>query len=622
VGHKDEVDALPPQTMWEVLAMQAPTIRRTVLDVLKEQGKLTDAQIQELQRVQQQVGQPVERLVVDLGFVSETDVLAAQARLLNVQYVDLSKVRPDESAISVVLSKIPAGYLREKKCVPVRIEQNRLYVAMVNPRDIVTIDELRMRTGLVPVPLLASPSQVEAALEELPAQGPTTAAPPPGRGGIGFGLEGDVENLLRQIDADRYGGETASGPLVGQIARVDAADVEAAQEAPIIRLVDTILREAIRNEATDIHIEPMQDRVRIRYRIDGILHEVLRLPKYLAAPLIARIKILGDMDVAEKRVPQDGRMRIEMQKRRFDVRISTIPTVHGEKAVLRLLDQTSPLMGLERLGLWEDDLAKVEYLMSQPYGMILSTGPTGSGKTTTQYSILHRLNTNEVNILTIEEPVEYEVAGINQVNVNRKAGVTFATALRAFLRQDPDIILVGEIRDLETADVAFQAALTGHLVLSTLHTNDAPTATTRLIEMGVEPFLISAAVIGVIAQRLGRRICTNCKEPLELKDDEKEAITMRFNVEPSVLDGKTLYRGRGCDICRYTGYKGRIGIFEVFVMNAEIADLVLRRAPISEIRDAAIASGMTTLLQDGWRKVLAGITTPQEVMRVVTTVGY
>jgi type IV pilus assembly protein PilB len=604
--------------VWEVLAMQAPTMRRTVLDVLKEQGKLTDEQIQAVLQAQQQaVGQPLERIIVDLGFASETDVLAAQARLLGVQYVDLNKVRPDESAISVVLSKVPANYLREKKCIPIRIEQNRLWVAMVNPRDIVTIDELRMRTGLVIVPLLASQSQIEAALEELPMQGPTPAAtvPPPGRGtGLGF----SVDDLLKQIDAERYGGEAAAGPLSGQIARVDATDVEAAQEAPIIRLLDTILREAIRNEATDIHIEPMQNAVRIRFRIDGILHEVLRLPKWLSAPLIARVKILGDMDVAEKRVPQDGRMRIEMQKKRFDVRISTIPTVNGEKAVLRLLDQTSPLMGLEKLGLWEDDLAKVEYLISQPYGMILSTGPTGSGKTTTQYSILHRLNTTEVNILTIEEPVEYEVPGINQVHVNRKAGVTFATALRAFLRQDPDIILVGEIRDLETADVAFQAALTGHLVLSTLHTNDAPTAATRLIEMGVEPFLISAAVIGVIAQRLARRICPNCKEPYKYPEE----LLMRFGTDLSELNGKELYRGRGCENCRYTGYRGRIGIFEVFVMNTEIADLILRRAPISEIRDAAIASGMTTLLQDGWRKVLAGITTPQEVLRVVTTVGY
>jgi type IV pilus assembly protein PilB len=339
----------------------------------------------------------------------------------------------------------------------------------------------------------------------------------------------------------------------------------------------------------------------------------------LAAPLVARVKILGDMDVAEKRVPQDGRMRIEMQKRRFDVRISTIPTVNGEKAVLRLLDQTSPMIGLEKLGLWEDDLAKVEFLMKQPYGMILSTGPTGAGKTTTQYSILHRLNTNEVNIVTIEDPVEYEVPGINQVHVNRKAGVTFATALRSFLRQDPDIILVGEIRDLETADIAIQAALTGHLVLSTLHTNDAPTAATRLIEMGVEPFLISASLIGVIAQRLARRICPNCKEVAQYDIEE---LAQRFGIDPSELDGKPLYRGRGCEQCRFTGYKGRIGIFEVFVMNTEIADLILRRAPISEIRDAAMTSGMTTMLQDGWRKIVAGITTPEEVLRVVATVGY
>lgn len=599
--------------------MQAPTARRTVVDILREQGKVTDAQLQEALRAHQATGQPIEQLLVDLGIVAETDMLAAQAQLLNVRYVDLQKVPPDDSAISVVLSKVPAAYLRERRCVPVRIEQNRLWVAMANPRDIPTIDELRLRTGLVIQPLLASPSQIQAALDQLPTQTPSGGATAPLGGGGGLGSF-DVSQILGQIDASRYGGEVTEGPLAGQVARVDEAEL--ADQAPVIRLLDTILREAIRNEASDIHIEPQHNGVRVRFRVDGMLHEVLRLPKWLAAPLVARVKILGDMDVAEKRVPQDGRMRIEMQKRRFDVRISTIPTVNGEKAVLRLLDQSAPMIGLERLGFWEDDLAKVEYLMKQPYGMILSTGPTGAGKTTTQYSILHRLNTNEVNIITIEDPVEYEVPGINQVHVNRKAGVTFATALRSFLRQDPDIILVGEIRDLETADIAIQAALTGHLVLSTLHTNDAPTASTRLIEMGVEPFLISASLLGVIAQRLARRVCANCKEPYQPDDEEKETLAARFNVDPSELDGKVLYRGRGCDQCRFTGYRGRIGVFEVFVMNTEIADLILRRAPISEIRDAAIASGMTTMLQDGWRKVLAGITTPQEILRVVTTVGY
>jgi type IV pilus assembly protein PilB len=602
--------------------MQAPTMRRTVVDILKEQGKLTNAQLQDALRAQQATGQPIEQVLVDLGIVSEADMLAAQARLLNVQYVDLQKVRPDESATSVVLSKVPAAYLREKRCIPVRIEQNRLWVAMANPLDIPTIDELRLRTGLVIQPLLASPAQIQAALEESLTQMPAWG----GMAGMGGAKMGarlgaspamDVSQIVGQIDASRYDGETAEGPLAGQVARVD--ETELADQAPVIRLLDTILREAVHNEASDIHIEPKQNNVRVRFRIDGILHEVLQLPKWLAAPLVARVKILGDMDVAEKRVPQDGRMRIEMQKRRFDVRISTIPTVNGEKAVLRLLDQTSPMIGLEKLGLWEDDLAKVELLMKQPYGMILSTGPTGAGKTTTQYSILHRLNTNEVNIVTIEDPVEYEVPGINQVHVNRKAGVTFATALRSFLRQDPDIILVGEIRDLETANIAIQAALTGHLVLSTLHTNDAPTAATRLIEMGVEPFLISASLIGVIAQRLARRICPNCKEVAQYDIEE---LAQRFGIDPSELDGKPLYRGRGCEQCRFTGYKGRIGIFEVFVMNTEIADLILRRAPISEIRDAAMSSGMTTMLQDGWRKIVAGITTPEEVLRVVATVGY
>ncbi len=592
-----------------------PRARRSVLDVLREKGKLTEPQIQEVVKAQQATNQPIEKVLMDLGYLDEAEVLAVSAELLGVQFVDLRKVRPDESAVSVVLGRVPADFLRQRQCVPVRVEQNRLWVAMVNPRDIVTIDELRMRTGLVIQPLLASASQVQAALDEMATTpvAAATAGPMPAGPGLA-----DVDRLLGQMDAARYGGDVGEGPLAGGIARVDAADVEAAQEAPVIRLLDTILREAIKSDASDIHVEPLQDRLRIRYRIDGVLTEVLKLPKWLSAPLVARIKILGDMDVAEKRVPQDGRMRIEMQRRRFDVRISTIPTVNGEKAVLRLLDQTSPLMGLEKLGLWEDDLAKVEYLMSQPYGMLLSTGPTGHGKTTTQYSILHRLNTMDRNILSIEEPVEYEVSGINQVHVNRKAGVTFATALRAFLRQDPDIILVGEIRDLETADVAIQAALTGHLVLSTLHTNDAPTATTRLVDMGVEPFLISASVIGVIAQRLARRICTNCKEPYKYPPEALE----RFGLAPGEGEGVTLYRGRGCEACRNTGYRGRIGVFEVFIMNQEIADLVLRRAPIAEVREAAIASGMTTLLQDGWRKVRGGISTPDEILRIVTTVGF
>jgi type IV pilus assembly protein PilB len=333
--------------------MQAPTMRRTVVDILKEQGKLTDAQLQDALRAQQATGQPIEQVLVDLGIVSEADMLAAQARLLNVQYVDLQKVRPDESAISVVLSKVPAAYLREKRCIPVRIEQNRLWVAMANPRDIPTIDELRLRTGLVIQPLLASPAQIQAALEELPTQTPAGG----GMAGMAGAMMGarlgasptmDVSQIVGQIDASRYGGETAEGPLAGQVARVD--ETELADQAPVIRLLDTILREAVRNEASDIHIEPQQNNVRVRFRIDGILHEVLRLPKWLAAPLVARVKILGDMDVAEKRVPQDGRMRIEMQKRRFDVRISTIPTVNGEKAVLRLLDQTSPDDRLGEIG--------------------------------------------------------------------------------------------------------------------------------------------------------------------------------------------------------------------------------------------------------------------------------
>ncbi|MER3558490.1 MAG: type II secretion system protein GspE, partial [Armatimonadota bacterium] len=359
--------------------------------------------------------------------------------------------------------------------------------------------------------------------------------------------------------------------------------------------------------------------VRIRYRIDGVLHEALTLPKYVQAPLISRYKIMAEMNIAEKRLPQDGRIPIRYQGKEYDLRVSSIPTPHGEKIVMRILDKTSVLIGLNKLGFTPETQARLEELVIQPQGMVLSTGPTGSGKTTTQYSILHKLNSVEKNILTIEDPIEYQLPGIAQVQVNRKAGLTFATALRAFLRQDPDIIMVGEMRDLETAEIAIEAALTGHLVLSTLHTNDAPSAVIRMIDMGVEPYLISATVTGVLAQRLARRVCQHCKEPREIPASDLRAFGFQVEDPDQIV---TIWEGVGCNYCRERGYAGRIGIYELMVVNAEIAEMIVRRAPLSDIKEAAKANGMKELREDGLIKVLEGLTTPDEVRRVVFTAGF
>jgi len=388
-------------------------------------------------------------------------------------------------------------------------------------------------------------------------------------------------------------------------------------EAPIIRVVNVIIQQAIKDRASDIHVEPDRRGVRIRYRIDGVLHEVMQVPKYVHAPLISRIKIMGDMNIAERRLPQDGRIHIRHEGKDYDLRVSSLPTVFGEKCVMRILDQTSILIGLNKLGMLPETQAELESIIVQPNGMILSTGPTGSGKTTTQYSMLNKINSVEKNITTIEDPVEYQLRGLNQVHVNRKAGLTFANAMRFFVRQDPDIIMVGEVRDLETAETAIQASLTGHLVLSTLHTNDAPSAVTRLVDMGVEPFLIAASVIGVLAQRLSRRICGNCREPYKPPAEALRRIGFKMDDIESVV----FYRGRGCEHCRHSGYYGRLGIFELLLMTEEIQDLIVKRAPLSEVRNAALANGMRTLKMDGFQKVLEGITTVEEVMRVVFTAG-
>jgi len=574
--------------------------KRPLGQILLEKGLITQEQLDEALKVQKNTTEQIGRILMDLGYVMERDVLRAHAEQLGIPFLELDETSVDED----VAKAIPQSVVQRYNAVPIRRSGNRLTVAMADPTNVFALDDIRLITGYEIDPMLAAPDDVSQLMR--------------GVDGGGVATENELQNALQALDGGL--GTALAEEIETAAAGVDE-DVDRAQamedEAPIIRVVNVIIQQAIKDRASDIHIEPDRRGVRIRYRIDGVLHEVMRVPKYVHAPLISRVKIMGDMNIAERRLPQDGRIHVRHEGKDFDLRVSSLPTVFGEKVVMRILDQSSVLIGLNKLGMLPETQAELEGIIVQPNGMILSTGPTGSGKTTTQYSILNKINSVERNITTIEDPVEYQLPGLNQVHVNRKAGLTFANAMRSFVRQDPDIIMVGEIRDLETAETAIQASLTGHLVLSTLHTNDAPSAVTRMVDMGVEPFLISASVIGVLAQRLGRRICPNCKEPY--KPPAEALHRIGFKIED--MENVVFYRGRGCEQCRHTGYRGRTGIFELMMLNEEIQDLIVKRAPLSEVRSAALASGMKTLKSDGFQKVLEGMTTVEEIMRVVFTAG-
>jgi type IV pilus assembly protein PilB len=573
--------------------------KKQIGQILLEQGLVTQAQLDQALSVQKSTGERIGAILIELGFVKERDVLRAYAQQLNLPFLDLEKMALDEAT----MRSIPQNICQKYNAFPIQRNGGKLVVAMADPTNVFAIDDMRLMTGMEIQPMLAAPEDLSALR---------------GRSEPGVMADETLQNALQALGVTG-GGNPADVPVVTAGGTDEDLDRvrELAEEVPIIRVVNVLIQTAIKDRASDIHVEPDRRSVRVRYRVDGVLHEMMSIPKYVHAPLISRIKIMADMNIAERRLPLDGRIHVRHEGKDYDLRVSTLPTVFGEKAVMRILDQSSVLIGLHKLGMFPEVQTDVESLMIQPNGMILSTGPTGSGKTTTQYAMLNKINSPEKNVITIEDPVEYQLPGINQVGVNRKAGLTFATAMRHFVRQDPDVIMVGEIRDLETAEIAVQASLTGHLVLSTLHTNDAPSAVTRLVDMGVEPFLISASVVGVLAQRLGRRICTNCKEPYR---PPLEALT---RVGFRVPDGKEtiFYRGRGCELCKHTGYYGRIGVFELMVMNEEIADLIVKRAPLSEVKEAALANGMKTLKQDGFQKVLEGVTTIEEVMRVIFTAG-
>ncbi|MDI9637286.1 ATPase, T2SS/T4P/T4SS family [Kamptonema cortianum] len=591
------------------MAMQ----RVPMTQFLVEKGFVTKEQLEEAEKLQKQSKDPdLGRVLMTLGYVGEREVVEAKAQEAGLPFADLDRTTLESSAVNVVPDRIAKQF----NVIPVRKEGTDLWLAMKDTNNIEAQDAVRFASGCRVRPVVAVPGAIDDAIRKYYGSASNGAAEgqpaEPIQGAEAAAVRGDMRAMIAQAQVGRDVDHA-------QMPDSDDEAVEMAEQAPIIKLANAVIQQGILDRASDIHVEPQQRGLRIRYRIDGVLMEAMTVPKNLQAPLISRLKIMAEMNIAERRVPQDGRIEVRHQSKEFDLRVSSIPTPFGEKIVMRILDKGNAMIGLGKLGFTPTNQAAIEELISQPNGMFLCTGPTGSGKTTTQYSVLHILNSIERNIITVEDPIEYQLGGISQVQVNKKAGLTFGTALRSFLRQDPDIIMVGEMRDLETAEIAIEASLTGHLVLSTLHTNDAPSATLRMIDMGVEPYLISATVIGVLAQRLGRRIDQSHKESY----DVKQIDLRRFGFKVTDPDATvTLYRGIPHEDNRMTGFRGRTGFHELMVINAEIAELVVRRAPLNDIKAAAKANGMMELREDGLEKVLAGVTTPDEVMRVVFTAGF
>ena len=635
------------------MALTNPPSRHAqrMLQLLIEKNKISKEQAARIWKDSSGDAAQAEQIVGEMG-VPETDVTWAKAESLGVPFVDLTKSKPNDDARNLIDPEMQDRL----KATPLFQEGNTLVVAMDDPKNFHALEDLRIKTQLDIRGVLAPPSQLEAFRNGKSSNGLSMNGDGHANGnGSSNGEEGVPElNLdgaeaegawsnhdaeigemlegikpaqkLENLDPTKSGKKKRTAEDTEQddneVSELDpnsiAGDEDVAKEAPIIRIVNTILLYAIKEGASDIHIEPQSKGVRVRYRIDGVLHEQMKIPQYVLNPLISRVKIMSEMNIAERRIPQDGRIKITMQGKEYDMRVNTCPSVFGEKIVMRILDKSSVMLGLDKIGLYDDMQALLMDIAMQPNGMLLVCGPTGSGKTTTLYSLLNVVSSVEKNVSTVEDPVEYQLPGLTQVQVNRKAGLTFATALRAFLRQDPDVIMVGEIRDLETAEISVQASLTGHLVLSTIHTNDAPSAATRLGDMGVEPFLISASMSGALAQRLARRICSNCKEEYE---PPRETL-LRFGFDPLKHPDQKFWRGRGCDICKQTGFKGRTGIYELMQINEELQELIVRRAPVTEVKEAARANGMMTLQEDGFRKCKDGHTTVEEVMRVVFTGGH
>jgi type IV pilus assembly protein PilB len=550
--------------------------------LLVERGLLGENELSLALEEQERSGRLLGQILVDQGLVHENDLVATVAGQLGIDFVDLDEYAVDPTAVNLV----PDALCRRHVALPIGWDGARLIVAMADPSNVVVIDDVRTLTGYDVMVVLATRTSIQAAIDKYNR------------------ADSEAEDITAQAESSLDSDEDLT------------AIREVVEDAPIVKLVNLLITQAVADRASDIHIEPTETDIRVRYRIDGVLHEVMRSPKGIQAGIISRLKIMAEINIAERRLPQDGRASIMVGGRKIDLRMATLPTVHGEKIVMRILDKSNALLRLSDLGFPAETFARYEQSYRKPYGTILVTGPTGSGKSTTLYATLNILNDETKNIITVEDPVEYQLPNINQVQVNAKAGLTFASALRSILRSDPDVLLVGEIRDRETAIIAIEAALTGHLVLSTLHTNNAATTPSRLIEMGVEPFLVGSAIDCIVAQRLARRLCDKCKRPYQPTAGELSAVGWDFEDDGGEMP--TLFRPEGCGACSKTGYLGRFAIPEVLVVSEEIERLIIEHGHSEDLKKIAIAQGMVPLRQAGLAKVRNGLTSLDEVLRVVS----
>jgi type IV pilus assembly protein PilB len=545
--------------------------------MLLEEGLLTRSDLDRAQARQLETGETLSRVLVDEEMVPEGELVKVLARHVGVEFVKLSEIAIDPSASALV----PETVARRHSVIPIGYDNGRLVVAMADPGNVLVVDDIRAITGLPVKVKVATRSEIEEAIRRVNR------------------MDESVADLTDLIDTD---------DVEDDISKLEAA----VEEAPIVKLVNTLVSRAVSERASDIHIEPAERDLRIRFRIDGVLHEIMTTPKSVTGAVVSRLKIMADLDIAERRVPQDGRVALKVGGRQIDLRVATLPTIYGEKVVMRILDKDDAILPLESLGFLPESLKRYEESYTKPYGAILVTGPTGSGKTTTLYSTLNIVNKPDRNIITVEDPVEYRLPGIIQVQVNRKAGLLFATALKAILRSDPDVVLIGEVRDTETARIAVEAALTGHLVLTTLHTNDASSSIGRLVDMGVESYLVSSALDSIVAQRLARRICARCRQPREATPQMVQQ--MGFDPDEGPI---TIYDAVGCKVCSDTGYRGRVCINEILLVSEEIQRMAVERRPSDEVQRVAVEQGMLTLRRDGMEKVRLGMTTLEEVLRVV-----
>ncbi len=560
-----------------------------LLELLVKENLLTAEQSQKATVEQRKTTERLGTVLKRLGFLSEEDLLDFLSRKYGIPVINLQRVEVTEEIIKMVKKEIAQKY----QVFPVRKVGNTLTLALSDPTVVLAIDDVQFATGLHVIPVLASETAIKEAIDKAYVDSAAKLD--------------EILKTEQQVGADAL-------ELVDRGAqKVDITELgEEAGEAPVIRFVNLILADAIRKRASDIHLEPYEKVFRVRYRIDGVLHDVMAPPKQMEAAILSRVKIMANMDIAERRLPQDGRISVKFSNKEVDLRVSSLPTIFGEKIVLRILDKSGVVLDLQKLGFEEDDLERFRKIIQTPYGMILVTGPTGSGKSTTLYAAVSTINSAEINIMTAEDPVEYNLPGVNQVHVRDDIGMTFQIALRSFLRQDPDVILVGEMRDTETASIAIRAALTGHLVFSTLHTNDAPSTVTRLLDMGIVPFLVSSSLLMVVAQRLCRRICVECREQIELP----LSVLLDVGFKAEEAEGIKVYKGLGCGNCANTGYRGRMAIHEILYINPELQEAIVKLRPANELKEIATKHGMRTLRQSGLRKVALGMTTLDEIIRV------